>query len=107
MDQRTRLLQANQRLDDSSKRLQDSHRVALESGFFIFLSFFFLSFSIFFSIVFIPMPFYFIEEIGAGILSDLHGQREQIVRTRDNVLLSIILDPAPINSLNLTHFKPH
>jgi len=55
-DQRQRLLKANQRLTDSTSRLQDSHRLAAES-----------------------------EEIGTGILKDLHGQREQIIRTRDNL----------------------
>jgi len=59
MDQRSRLLQANQRMTDSTKRLQDSHRVALES-----------------------------EEIGNQILGDLHQQRETIVRTSNNVTFS-------------------
>jgi vesicle transport through interaction with t-SNAREs protein 1 len=56
MDQRQRLLQANQRLDNSTKRLEESHRVAVET-----------------------------EAIGAGILKDLHGQREKIVKVQKNV----------------------
>ncbi|GJJ72983.1 vesicle transport through interaction with t-SNAREs 1 [Entomortierella parvispora] len=57
MDQRTRLLNGTDRLADSSRRLQDSHKVALET-----------------------------ESLGAGILSDLRGQREQIIHTRNTLL---------------------
>ena len=54
--QRQRLLQGNQTLSDSTRRLEDSHRVALET-----------------------------EDLGAGILSNLRGQREQIENTRDTL----------------------
>ncbi|KAK5810155.1 t-SNARE [Linnemannia elongata] len=57
MDQRTRLLNGTDRLAESSRRLQDSHKVALET-----------------------------ESIGAGILGDLRGQREQIIHTRNTLL---------------------
>ncbi|KAF9275173.1 hypothetical protein BGZ68_010971 [Mortierella alpina] len=57
MDQRTRLLNGTDRLAQSSRRLQDSHKVALET-----------------------------EALGAGILSDLRGQREQIIRSRNTLL---------------------
>ncbi|KAF9169749.1 hypothetical protein BGX20_009881 [Mortierella sp. AD010] len=57
MDQRTRLLNGTDRLAESSRRLQDSHKVALET-----------------------------ETLGAGILSDLRGQREQIIHTRNTLL---------------------
>ncbi|KAI1318276.1 hypothetical protein EDD11_006972 [Mortierella claussenii] len=57
MDQRTRLLNGTDRLAESSKRLQDSHKIALET-----------------------------ESLGAGILTDLRGQREQIIHTRNTLL---------------------
>ncbi|WFD36339.1 t-SNARE VTI1 [Malassezia cuniculi] len=52
--QRQRLLQGSATLEDGSRRLQESHRIALET-----------------------------EDIGAGILRDLQGQREQIEHSRD------------------------
>lgn len=54
--QRQRLLQGTATLDDGSRRLQDSHRLALET-----------------------------EDLGADILRDLRGQREQIEHSRDTV----------------------
>ncbi|KAF9103373.1 hypothetical protein BGX27_010606 [Mortierella sp. AM989] len=57
MDQRTRLLNGTDRLAESSRRLQDSHKIALET-----------------------------ESLGAGILTDLRGQREQIIHTRNTLL---------------------
>ena len=54
--QRERLLQGTTTLDDGSRRLQDSHRIALET-----------------------------EDLGADILRDLRGQREQIENSRDTV----------------------
>lgn len=57
MDQRTRLLNGTDRLVQSSRRLQDSHKVALET-----------------------------EALGAGILSDLREQREQIIHSRNTLL---------------------
>ncbi|KAI8347111.1 t-SNARE [Mortierella sp. GBAus27b] len=57
MDQRTRLLSGTDRLAESSRRLQDSHRIALET-----------------------------ESLGAGILTDLRSQREQIIHTRNTLL---------------------
>ncbi|KAF9954803.1 hypothetical protein BGZ72_004270 [Mortierella alpina] len=57
MDQRTRLLNGTDRLAQSSRTLQDSHRIALET-----------------------------EALGAGILSDLRGQREQIIHSRNTLL---------------------
>ncbi|KAG0256126.1 hypothetical protein BGZ95_005582 [Linnemannia exigua] len=57
MDQRTRLLNGTDRLADSSRRLQDTHKVALET-----------------------------ESIGAGILGDLRGQRDQIINSRNTLL---------------------
>ncbi|KAF9896347.1 hypothetical protein BX616_007644 [Lobosporangium transversale] len=57
MDQRTRLLNGTDRLAESSRRLQDSHKIALET-----------------------------EQLGAGILTDLRGQREQIIHTRNTVM---------------------
>lgn len=54
--QRQRLLRGTQTLSDSTRRLEDSHRVALET-----------------------------EDLGAGILSNLRGQREQIEHTRDTL----------------------
>lgn len=52
--QRTRLLRGTDQLADGSRRLEESHRLALET-----------------------------EEVGAGILSNLRGQREQIEHSRD------------------------
>ncbi|KAF9428637.1 hypothetical protein BGZ94_001660 [Podila epigama] len=57
MDQRTRLLAGTDRLAESSRRLQDSHKIALET-----------------------------ESLGAGILTDLRGQRDQIIHTRNTLL---------------------
>ncbi|KAF9581724.1 hypothetical protein BGW38_001155 [Lunasporangiospora selenospora] len=57
MDQRTRLLNGTDRLAESSRRLQDSHKIALET-----------------------------EALGAGILTDLRVQREQIIHTRNTLL---------------------
>ncbi|CAD6585023.1 MAG: hypothetical protein CYPHOPRED_002951, partial [Cyphobasidiales sp. Tagirdzhanova-0007] len=54
--QRSRLLQGTNKLADGQRRLEDSHRVALET-----------------------------EDLGAGILSNLRGQREQIENTRDTL----------------------
>lgn len=54
--QRQRLLQGTATLDDGSRRLEDSHRIALET-----------------------------EDLGADILRDLRGQREQIENSRDTV----------------------
>lgn len=54
--QRQRLLQGTATLDDGSRRLEDSHRLALET-----------------------------EDIGADILRDLRGQREQIENSRDTL----------------------
>lgn len=54
--QRQRLLQGTATLEDGSRRLQDSHRIALET-----------------------------EDLGADILRDLRGQREQIENSRDTV----------------------
>ncbi|KAK9343243.1 t-SNARE [Lipomyces starkeyi] len=56
-DQRQQLLSGTDRLETSSQRLRDSQRLANET-----------------------------ESIGAGILTDLRGQREQIVNSR-NVLM--------------------
>ena len=55
--QRARLLSGTERLERSSQRLRDSQRVANET-----------------------------EDIGAGILGDLHLQRQQIVNTRDTLM---------------------
>jgi len=55
-DQRTRLLNGTERLQESSKRLENAHRVALET-----------------------------EQIGANTLGTLMEQREQILRTRDTL----------------------
>ncbi|KAL7412314.1 vesicle transport v-SNARE protein N-terminus-domain-containing protein [Mrakia frigida] len=52
--QRTRLLQGTERLQDGTRRLEDSHRLALET-----------------------------EDVGADILRNLRGQREQIEHSRD------------------------
>lgn len=54
--QRSRLLSATDKLSDGQRRLEDSHRVALET-----------------------------EDLGAGILRDLRGQRDQLEHTRDTV----------------------
>ena len=56
-DQRARLLSGTERLERSSQKLRDSQRVANET-----------------------------ESIGAGILNDLHGQRQQILNTRDTLM---------------------
>ncbi|KAF9947423.1 hypothetical protein BGZ70_002690, partial [Mortierella alpina] len=56
MDQRTRLLYGTDRLAQSSRRLQDSHKIALET-----------------------------EALAAGVLSDLRGQREQIIYSRNTL----------------------
>jgi len=55
--QRARLLSGTERLERSSQRLRDSQRVANET-----------------------------EDIGAGILGDLHLQRHQILNTRDTLM---------------------
>ena len=55
--QRTRLLSGTERLERSSQRLRDSQRIANET-----------------------------EGIGAGILGDLHVQRQQILNTRDTLM---------------------
>ena len=57
---RTRLLQGTERLADGSKRLDNAHRIALET-----------------------------EDVGADILRNLRGQREQIEHTRDSVSLHL------------------
>lgn len=54
--QRSRLLSATDKLTDGQRRLEDSHRVALET-----------------------------EDLGAGILRDLRGQRDTLEHTRDSV----------------------
>ena len=54
--QRQRLLQGTARLEDGSRRLEESNRIALET-----------------------------EDLGADILRDLRGQREQIENARDTV----------------------
>ena len=56
-NQRTRLLSGTERLERSSQRLRDSQRTANET-----------------------------EDIGAGILGDLHVQRQQILNTRDTLM---------------------
>jgi vesicle transport through interaction with t-SNAREs protein 1 len=53
---RTRLLQGTDTLADGSRKLENAHRVALET-----------------------------EDVGADILRNLRGQREQIEHTRDQV----------------------
>lgn len=53
---RTRLLAGSEQLQDGSRRLDNAQRIALET-----------------------------EDLGAGILRDLRGQREQIEHTRDTV----------------------
>lgn len=53
---RTRLLQGTETLQDGSKRLENAQRIALET-----------------------------EDVGADILRNLRGQREQIEHTRDTV----------------------
>ncbi|KAL7773324.1 hypothetical protein CFE70_003288 [Pyrenophora teres f. teres 0-1] len=59
LEQRQQLLSGTDRLNRSSGRLRESQRIALET-----------------------------EQIGAGTLSDLHRQREQIVNTRERLLES-------------------
>lgn len=54
--QRQQLLSSQQRLEQSSERLRDAQRVGNET-----------------------------EAIGAGILNDLHGQREQIINSRSTL----------------------
>lgn len=54
--QRSRLLSATDKLSDGQRRLEDSHRVALET-----------------------------EVLGADILTNLRGQRDQLEHTRDTV----------------------
>lgn len=56
LEQRQQLLSGTDRLGRSSQRLRESQRIALET-----------------------------EQIGAGTLSDLHRQREQITHTRDTL----------------------
>ena len=58
LSQRQRLLQGTATLEDDSRRLEESNRLALET-----------------------------EDIGADILRDLRGQREQIEHSRDTVSL--------------------
>lgn len=58
--QRSRLLSATDKLSEGQRRLEDSHRVALET-----------------------------EDLGAGILRDLRGQRDQLEHTRDNVRVRV------------------
>lgn len=53
---RTRLLQGTETLSDGSRRLENAQRIALET-----------------------------EDVGADILRNLRGQREQIEHTRDTV----------------------
>jgi vesicle transport through interaction with t-SNAREs protein 1 len=53
---RTRLLQGTETLQDGSRRLENAQRIALET-----------------------------EDVGADILRNLRGQREQIEHTRDTV----------------------
>lgn len=55
-DQRSKLLQGTDRLENASKRLEGAQRLALET-----------------------------EAIGISTLGDLHRQRNQIERTRDGV----------------------
>ncbi|RYN34739.1 hypothetical protein AA0112_g5156 [Alternaria arborescens] len=59
LEQRQQLLSGTDRLNRSSGRLRESQRIALET-----------------------------EQIGAGTLSDLHRQREQITNTRERLLES-------------------
>lgn len=56
---RTRLLAGTERLEDGTQRLQNAQRIALET-----------------------------EDVGADILRNLRGQREQIEHTRDTVSYS-------------------
>ncbi|KAK9765823.1 t-SNARE VTI1 [Basidiobolus ranarum] len=56
-DSRSRLLSGMDRLEESSRRLRSSHRLALET-----------------------------ESLGMSTLSELHGQREQILRTGDALI---------------------
>jgi vesicle transport through interaction with t-SNAREs protein 1 len=57
---RARLLQGTETLQDGSRRLDNAHRIALET-----------------------------EDVGADILRNLRGQREQIEHTRDTVSAAI------------------
>jgi vesicle transport through interaction with t-SNAREs protein 1 len=57
LDQRSQLLSGTASLDRSTQRLRDSQRVANET-----------------------------EQIGANILTDLRGQREQIVNSRNTLM---------------------
>lgn len=61
-EQRTRLLSGTERLERSSDRLRNSQRIANET-----------------------------EGIGATILGDLHGQREQILHARDEVFQCVFV----------------
>lgn len=78
--QRTRLLLGTQQLEDQSRRLENSHRIALETG----------RFSPAGDIQF-ALSYYFIssEEIGAGVLTNLRSQREQIQHANQTVGLDI------------------
>ena len=58
---RTRLLAGTERLEDGSRRLDNAQRIALET-----------------------------EDVGADILRNLRGQREQIEHTRDTVRCSAL-----------------
>ena len=55
-DQRGRLLVSTQRVDASSESLMNAHRIAIET-----------------------------ENVGTNVLSELHTQRQQLERARDNV----------------------
>lgn len=55
--QRARMLNTTDKLQDSTRRLEESHRLALET-----------------------------EDLGAGILGNLRGQREQIENTRNRLV---------------------
>jgi vesicle transport through interaction with t-SNAREs protein 1 len=59
-DQRGRLLAGTETLNDGSRRLENAHRIALET-----------------------------EDVGADILRNLRGQRDQIEHTRDTVSHSV------------------
>jgi len=56
IDQRRRLVDNTQKIDDGTSRLHNAHRIAIET-----------------------------EDIGTGALTALHGQKDQLVRTRDNL----------------------
>lgn len=75
-DDRTRLLAGTETLADGTRRLEESQRIALET-----------------------------EDIGADILRNLHGQREQIEHARETVRLSgpMLLHPlTPCSSAQQT-----